>query len=198
MTFVEAADPLSNEVAQFLAETLEDATFGLVDSVEGEAQGSGDVRWGQPLDRDTPEGLPGPILELVAYQLRGTLEQAALLLWINDLLRIREWVWNLGELLESRAAAHGLGLSLLPTEEVADLVAGDRQEPTPESILSTVLAKVPDVTCHSSKDFLEHVSPVLGLELMLPTPVVHQRAVQIDQALPGFPILGRLDAFQEA
>ena len=39
---------------------------------------------------------------------------------------------------------------------------------------------------YGAEDFLKHVSRVLRPQVLPPAPVVDQRAIQIDQALPGY------------
>ena len=78
-----------------------------------------------------------------------------------------------------------------------NLISGDRPKPSPPAIARPIAAEPAHVGSDRREHLLDDVGRVLPLKARLPTPSVHQRAVEIDQLLPGLR-LSVLDSPQEA
>src|SRR5262249_40865498 len=93
--------------------------------------------------------------------------------------------------------ARTAGLATQLAKMVADLVLCDRAEPAAEGIAGTLLAEPRDMRRDRLEYVLEDVGNLRLRETPAPTPPVHQRRVEHDQAIPGRSII-RLEPLQQA
>src|SRR5262245_29577347 len=87
-------------------------------------------------------------------------------------------------------APRAVRLLSLPAKVVVDLVLRNDPQPAAKGILGKFLAKRGNLGRDRLEDVLEHVGRVLVREGQFATPVVDERCVQQDQAIPGGRVIG--------
>src|SRR5215510_12960977 len=120
---------------EFFAEALQDAGFGLINSVEGHAEVGRDVARGVVFHRQPPERLPGVRFKIIANDLRGPAHEDCPAAIATFGPRRRFAFGNLLQPVVHLAAADWVRDSVanVSAEVVANLVAGDDPQPTAET-----------------------------------------------------------------
>src|SRR5262249_5660058 len=153
---------LRAEVAEFLAQPLEDARLGDADGAGAHAQLVGHVPGGAALDGGPPERLPGALGELAADQLQRPPAQAAVggaLGRVVGRARLRGRYERQPSL--RLGAADAFRLPAAAAQVVADLAASDGSQPAAEGITGPLAAERADVRRHRPEHLLEDVGGVV-------------------------------------
>ena len=90
----------------------------------------------------------------------------------------------------------GLGQALVPAVMVVDLVAGDGEQPRPETVAGPVPAEVGQPRQERAEQLLHHIGGILLAQAGAAAPAVQHRPVEADQAAPGVRVVGA-DAVQQ-
>src|SRR5262249_28584592 len=188
--FTRKKKKLVEQPGEELAQPLADARAGDVDRVEAQAQPPSDLGPGPAEEDRLPERLPGGGLGLRFEEGEGPGEQ------LRPLLRLAGEVraLRLRQLLQ-RAGRRADGL--LAAAQLAPAVGQDDAQPGAETAAGLV-AERGHLLDEDGEDFLEQVGGVVVVEAGAPRPAVEEGRVELDETLPGVPVVRAAEAFEQA
>jgi hypothetical protein len=156
---------------------------------------AGDFLGGLALHRRLPEGLPGRLAEVAADLLGRAAEQPAVEVLVPCRLLLGGGLFL--EQLPRRGVAGPAAEAVPRRQELAQLVAGDGEQPAPERAAVRVVLQPLDGTGDAAQHVLGQVVGVGVLQAVAAGEAVQQRGVGRPELLPGLPVARVADADQQ-